>query len=153
MSRNTPTNTDNRIDLDDVCERIEELESERTDLTDNVVSADAELDAAEPGSTDADACAETASDAREALALWADDNGKELKDLTDFMSEAGGLDGPMIRESYFQTYAMELADDLHGKALKTPDWPFSCIDWEQAANELQHDYTGADFNGVTYYGR
>lgn len=152
MSRNTPTNTDDMIDLDDVRERIEELESERSDLTDNVVSADAELAAAEPGSTDADACAEAVVDAVDALAEWDHDNGPELKDLTDFMSEADGLDGPMIRESYFQMHAMELADDC-GLIPKDAGWPCTCIDWEQAASELQHDYTGADFNGVTYYGR
>jgi hypothetical protein len=30
-------------------------------------------------------------------------------------------------------------------------WPFTCIDWEQAASELQMDYSAVDFDGVIYW--
>ena len=36
---------------------------------------------------------------------------------------------------------------------KDVSWPCSCIDWKQAALELQQDYTAFDFAGVTYWGR
>ena len=32
-------------------------------------------------------------------------------------------------------------------------WPYSCIDWEQAAEELQQDYMSVEFDGVTYWMR
>lgn len=146
-----PTNIDDLIDLDDVRERIKELESERSDLVDAVTVAEAEF-AETAGELTAELRGEAVAAAQEELDDWDHDNGPELKDLTDFMSEADGLDGPMIRESYFKQHAMELVDDC-GLIPANAEWPCTCIDWEQAARELRHDYTGADFNGVTYYGR
>jgi hypothetical protein len=58
----------------------------------------------------------------------------------------------LIRNSYFATYAEELADDL-GAVPADASWPLTCIDWEQAARELQGDYTALDFDGVTYWVR
>lgn len=58
----------------------------------------------------------------------------------------------LIRDSYFQTYAEELADDI-GAVPADVSWPLTCIDWEQAARELQQDYTCVDFDGVTYWVR
>lgn len=56
----------------------------------------------------------------------------------------------LIRDSYFVEYAQELAEEL------VPDgtdmsWPYRCIDWQQAARELQQDYTSVDFDGITYW--
>lgn len=31
------------------------------------------------------------------------------------------------------------------------NWPYNCIDWEKAANELKQDYSTVDFEGETYY--
>jgi len=62
----------------------------------------------------------------------------------------------LIRDSYFTTYAQELADDVmpSDEARELAEaWPFRCIDWEQAARELQMDYTAVDFDGVTYWVR
>ena len=58
----------------------------------------------------------------------------------------------LIRDSYFEDYARELADDL-GLIRDGQGWPYTCIDWEQAARELQMDYTAVDFDGVTYWVR
>jgi hypothetical protein len=58
----------------------------------------------------------------------------------------------LIRDTYFRDYAMELADDL-GMLPKNYTWPTSCIDWDQAARELQMDYSSCDFYGVTYWYR
>jgi hypothetical protein len=55
----------------------------------------------------------------------------------------------LIRGSYFEEYAQELAEDI-GAIDRNASWPNTCIDWEQAARELAMDYTQVDFDGVTY---
>lgn len=57
-----------------------------------------------------------------------------------------------IRDSYFQEYAMQLADDI-GAVKDDAAWPHTCIDWKQAARELQTGYTAIEFDGVTYWVR
>jgi len=56
----------------------------------------------------------------------------------------------LIRDSYFEEYAQELAEDI-GAIPQDLKWPFTCIDWEEAASELQIDYISVDFGGVTYW--
>lgn len=56
----------------------------------------------------------------------------------------------LIRHSHFKDYAQELAED-RGMLENASSWPLTCIDWEQAARELQYDYSRVDFRGVTYY--
>jgi hypothetical protein len=58
----------------------------------------------------------------------------------------------LIRESYFQDYAQELAEDI-GAVNRDATWPNNCIDWEQAARELRMDYTITQIDGVTYFFR
>ncbi len=58
----------------------------------------------------------------------------------------------LIRESHFTEYAQELADDIG--AMTTGDkWPYTCIDWEQAARELKMDYSTVEYDGTTYFYR
>lgn len=58
----------------------------------------------------------------------------------------------LIRDSYFTDYAQDLADDI-GAIDRNAAWPLGCIDWNQAAAELQMDYTAVTFDGVTYWVR
>ena len=58
----------------------------------------------------------------------------------------------LVRDSYFQRYAQELAEDC-GMIQDGARWPYTCIDWEQAARELQQDYTSLEYDGVTYWAR
>lgn len=92
---------------------------------------------------------------------WAEqypDEAAELRALTDLASEAEGYapdwqyGAALIRDSYFQDYAQELADDI-GAVPDNVTWPLTCIDWEQAARELRMDYTSVEFDGVTYWVR
>jgi antirestriction protein len=80
----------------------------------------------------------------------------ELMSLKELADEASGASDwqygeALIRDSYFKTYAQELADELDTAPAQT--WPYTCIDWEQAARELQQDYTSVDFGFVTYWVR
>jgi hypothetical protein len=56
----------------------------------------------------------------------------------------------MIRDSYFENYAQETAEDC-GMINREVRWPYTCIDWERAAQELQQDYSSVGFDGVTYW--
>lgn len=120
------TNSEDVIDSRDVIGRIEYLESERDGLE------------------------------GEALAEWNEsDEANELKALQALADEASGSPDwtygkALIRDSYFEEYARELADDI-GAVPDNLSWPCTCIDWEQAAWELQMDYMSVDFDGITYW--
>jgi hypothetical protein len=60
----------------------------------------------------------------------------------------------MIRDSYFEDYARELAlaDDC-GMIPKNARWPNTHIDWEAAVNELKMDYASVEYDDVTYWVR
>lgn len=142
-------NNQDTLDSRDVIARRDELAEEREALAEAL--ADLEADTAnDPQYKDADAQRDTAKDA---LAEWDADNAEELAALEAFIQDGSaewdhGV--TLVRETYFEDYAQELADDL-GAIPKDARWPLTCIDWEHAARELRYDYTGADFDGVTYY--
>lgn len=92
---------------------------------------------------------------------WATANpedAEELAALTALAEEAEGYAADwkygetLIRDSYFREYAEQLAEDT-GAVNGDNNWPLYCIDWDRAARELQYDYTGVDFDGVTYWVR
>lgn len=117
---NTISNTDDIIDSRDIIARIAELEG---------------IDSSING-------------------LEESDEATELVMLRELEDEAEGVGdwkygAQLIRDSYFGTYARELA----GAIKDDTQWPCTCIDWKQAARELQMDYTSVDFDGVTYWVR
>lgn len=127
-------NTDNLIDSRDVIAQIEALTAEREGLVEEVAEA-------------------ATTPASERLAEVED----ELRALTALQEEAEGYAADwhhgetLIRDSYFEDYARELAEDMHGRALEDANWPMCCIDWERAADLLRQDYTAVEFSGVTYW--
>ena len=58
----------------------------------------------------------------------------------------------MIAVRDFEEYARELAEDI-GAIPRDTAWPCTCIDWEQAAKELAHDYSLVTYQGDDYYVR
>lgn len=58
----------------------------------------------------------------------------------------------LIRDSHFEDYARELAEDT-GAVSRDAQWPLQHIDWEAAADELKQDYTSVEFDGTTYWVR
>lgn len=130
------SNRDDMIDSRDVRARIEELESERSDLADAMDAEDYQ------------------PSAKEELEDWDEENAAELKALHDLEEQASGYadwdhGATLIRDSYFKDYAMQLAEDLGSMPQDT--WPLHCIDWDKAASELQQDYTSVEFDGITYW--
>lgn len=92
-----------------------------------------------------------------------DGEPEELVMLEGILSELAGYGGDeefegdgypvhLIAESYFQEYAQELAEDC-GMVDTSARWPMNCIDWEQAARELQMDYGSIEIRGSTYWYR
>lgn len=115
------------IDSREVIERIEELESEREDL-----------------------------ESEDQKHEWNEsEEATELKILLDLAEQGEGCADwqygeTLINDSYFTTYAQELAEDI-GAVDKNATWSNTCIDWEQAASELQQDYSAIDFDGTTFW--
>jgi hypothetical protein len=103
---NEITNNEDTIDSRAVIDRIDYLESERSGV-----------------------------DEAEALETWdASDEGQELKALKALQDEAEGYsdwkDGAtLIRDSYFEAYAEELASEISDYNPRKVAWPFTCIDW------------------------
>lgn len=123
---NTIDNTADVIDSRDVIARIEELR--------------AALAADRPGERVSD------EDTAELLAL------EELTEQCQDYAPDWAHGEALIRDSYFKTYAQELAEEI-GAINRYAAWPHTCIDWDQAASELQMDYTGVAFGSVTYWVR
>jgi len=73
-----------------------------------------------------------------------DDLADLLKTLREFRDDADSDEWPhgirFIADRHFVDYAQELAENI-GAIPKDNSWPCTCIDWEQAAKELQMDYT------------
>lgn len=88
----------------------------------------------------------TVNAAREGLDA---DLEQELADLSE-LSNMVTLEGrTMIRQSYFQTYCQDETESLYGVDIGT--WPFTYIDWEAAAEQLQMDYEEVEFGDYTYW--
>ena len=168
MSREYPTNSDEIIDSRYVIERIENLEDERSPLVAAIVEALDEFeehagqsyDKSDSEHIDNDAKLVVLEDSilerRALLEEWDDDNGelKELKELASDCSDySDWRDGvTLIRDSYFETYAQEFAEDI-GAIDRTGGWPACHIDWEAAGDSLKGDYTAVEWDGVTYWYR
>ena len=80
-----------------------------------------------------------------------DEQHVERASLQALLDQVSDSDSYFVRDRYFVQYARELADDLVLDG--APRWPFTCIDWLEAADELQQDYYDVDFDGVTYWVR
>jgi hypothetical protein len=89
-------------------------------------------------------------------AEWDSEYGQELRNLEtlrDDCDTSEWKDGvQLIRDTYFEDYAQELAEDI-GAINRNSTWPNNCIDWEEAASQLQQDYSSVQFDGVDYWFR
>ena len=126
------------IDVRDIIARVLELRYERDEYNDKMGSPDA----------------------------WdsvPDGEPEELGMLEGILSELAGYGGDeefegdwypveLIADSYFQEYAQNLAEEC-GMVDTNARWPMNCIDWEQAARELQMDYGSIEIRDITYWYR
>lgn len=92
------------------------------------------------------------TDASVSLDAWNETSeADELNDLNTLSEDISEWrDGAtLIAESDFENYAREYAEDV-GAIPSDASWPCTCIDWEQAARELQMDYSSCEYLGTTY---
>lgn len=143
------------LDSRDVIARIEELEGTLDSLECN---SEALLELADTWRDDQgeregrDALFE----ARETyLSEHGADESTELRQLRALQDEAQcspdwTYGETLILDSYFQDYAQELADDI-GATPKEGGWPDTCIDWEEAADQLKQDYMRVSYGNLEYW--
>jgi soluble cytochrome b562 len=148
------------LDTRDLKERKEELEAMRDAVTD----AQSELDQHKDGKPSEDDTEEFAEWEEEeesleetltdALHEFRNPEKEELEELEELESEISDFNHgeTMIPVDDWEDYARELAEDL-GAIDRDAKWPNTCIDWEQAANELAMDYTIVSYQGDDYYVR
>ena len=145
------------FDSRELIERLEELESDRASLKDELEDRQEAHEAAvKAGDTTAAlAAGEEVQEAADDIAEWDDDNLEELEVLRE-ANEQGENDvsdwshgETLIAEEHFTEYARELAYDI-GALQGNEQWPHNHIDWEAAADELQRDYTEINIGGETY---
>jgi hypothetical protein len=84
-----------------------------------------------------------------------EEDQEELDNLLELKSNIGPTAWKygvlLIPDSKFEEYAEDTARDISG--IDTNTWPFSCIDWSQAAEALQMDYSRVEYDNETYWYR
>ena len=168
----TISSKDSVVTTRDLDKRVDELQEELDYLVQDLEDAEEALadcktqleDAkdmlTESGNDDPDYCinlktadlqeAETALEAAEAaLSEWNEEYAAPLAELKTVLKEFEGYGDTGINESYWEEYA----DDQIREAIEghSQSWPFSCIDWEEARQELQSDYSAVEWEGTTFY--
>lgn len=168
-------NTEDQINVSDLTERTEELRTIRDDYMQaleamesaqaNVAHHHGDVAFAVAILRDFPECAEC----RELTQNYHDtevfdaEMCDELAELESLLNDLKGMGGDhqfegdwypasLIRDSYFKDYAQELAEDI-GAIPADAKWPNNCIDWDQAARELQYDYSAVYIGDIAYWCR
>ncbi len=124
------SNTDNIIDSRDIIARIEYLRDE--------------IESAEIPPNEIGGPNDTMDEERTELA--------SLEALADEASSSPDWEygEALIADHYFVEYAQELASDCCEMPSEVK-WPYTCIDWDKAADELKYDYSAVDFGDHRYW--
>lgn len=139
--------TDDMLDVRDLIERYEELESERDSFFEDRGLPDSEHGNAHN-------------------IIWEEweksDEAKELQQLQDILDELKGNGGDeqwqgdwypvtLINSDYFTEYTEELLKDCGYIPKDLPSWIE--LDWEKTADNVKVDYTTIDIDDETFYYR
>lgn len=135
------------LDVRDIIARVEELRSEIEDETELL----------------GDHPEEPNTPARQTRLDNIEELRAELTPIESLLEDLAGYGGDhqwegrwypvtLIRDSYFEEHAREIAEDT-GAVSRDATWPNNHIDWTAAADELRADYSSVEFNGVTFWYR
>lgn len=143
------------LDIDELNDRLSELE----DLEEALENAQSEYDDCRSGdSPELDGLREKLDEAESNFSESERNELKALRELRDEVGSDGGKistdGGPFIHCDDFEEYAQELAEETGAiDRANVNEWPFRCIDWSQAAKELESDYSVLTYGGEDYYYR
>jgi hypothetical protein len=141
------------IDLRDIIERLEEIE---TDLLE-VFNEQQEIEGDDTQTDDAE---------DSAFIEWTKqtlhEDAEEYQELKAILEDLKGCGGDeqwrgdwypivLIRDDYFTDYCMELVQDIGDLPRDIPT--YLEIDWEKTADNLRMDYSECEIDGETYYFR
>lgn len=157
------SNSDDIIDIRNVIERFEELETERSDFNDLIADQQEIIDDPESSEEDKDDARREIESLHNNIHEWVGDNEHEFNTLKELLDDLAGYGGDhqwrgewypvtLIRDSHFRDYAETLADEI-GAMDSNAGWPMNCIDWDEAAKQLKMDYSTVEFGEVTYWYR
>ena len=143
--------TSDIIDVRDIIERFEELETTRENLREEFDNMP------ENAGVDFDrwVCDMTGG-------AWSREEQDECAQLTAILDELAGSGGDekwrgdwypitLIRESYFTEYAREILEDCGTIPRDLPSWVH--IDWEATAEEVKVDYSYISIGKMDYFYR
>lgn len=152
-------NSEDYLDVRDIIERFEELESELETAHEEAIEEDADPPCNLTFDEWVEAVRKDAGPAHQ-HELW--DEVREYQLLKELLDDLKGYGGDhqwlgdwypvtLIRHTYFVESMQEMVEEcfLGGKEL--PD--FIEIDWDKTAENLRQDYNSVDFDGVEYWYR
>lgn len=164
MPRTQDTRGKQIIDSRDIIARFDDLNDDRENLESEIEDKKQALDefreTMDPEKDEDDEketeLSDELKDAKQALEDWDDiEEWQALKNLIDQCEGYGDWrhGETLIRDDYFTEYAEDLASDIGDYDPRNVRWPYTCIDWEKAADELKRDYMQVEFDGTTYWTR
>jgi chromosome segregation ATPase len=144
---------DNYIQPSDVESEAEEYENDIENKQEEIDEKEAEiadLDEDEDGYED-----DLATLGSELATLYdeLEDIKEEAKDIIELrdMCNDYARGETLINEDIFTDYARQSAEDVDG--INLDQWPYNCIDWDEAAEVLKQDYTTITWCGQEFYVR
>jgi anion-transporting ArsA/GET3 family ATPase len=121
------------LNVSDIVEEIEEIDEMIDDLIEDLKGA------------------ETKEEHEKALSELGEQYEERLP-LKAFINDYGDDERMLIADSYFTDYARERASEtvpLDG--ISWDSWPLNAIDWDEAAELLQQDFTHVEINGREFW--
>lgn len=154
---------DDIIDSREVIARLDELHDEHEGLREALAEWQEALTslADDESATDDDKEKAQAEydDADSALSDWLEENESEFEALKALCADGENYADDwrygttLVHDSHFVDYAQELARELHGSRVIDQEWPYNCIDWDEAAELLKQDYTEISVGEHSYWVR
>lgn len=86
-----------------------------------------------------------------------DEDTEELTNLLEFARQGANYSREWLRGvelingDHFEDFAEEHANSIGAIRSDEHSWPYGCIDWKRAAEELRTDYSAIDFDGEEFW--